>query len=287
MEWGLLAVVALIWGSSFLLIAEALESMPPAFITFSRLALGMVTLAFVPRSRRPIARADWPQLVAVSIFWMTIPFLLFPVAQQWVSSSTTGMLNGAVPIFSAVVASILLRRPPGAAQAAGLLVGFAGVGLVSFSGGAAGGSTAFGVFLVVLATACYGLAVNLAVPLQQRYGSLPVLWRALGVATACTAPFALLSGGPHDITATGVASILTLGVLGTGLAFVAMTTLAGRTGGTRSATAIYFIPVVALILGVAVRGESVTAMAIVGVALTLGGAFLVSRREAGRVTQRH
>jgi drug/metabolite transporter (DMT)-like permease len=74
--------------------------------------------------------------------------------------------------------------------------------------------------------------------------------------------------------------MVALGVFGTGLAFIAMAVLVGRAGATRGAVAIYFIPVVALILGVTVRGESVEPVSLAGVALILVGAILTSRREA-------
>ncbi len=78
---------------------------------------------------------------------------------------------------------------------------------------------------------------------------------------------------------TSLAAVLALGALGTGLAFVYMGTLVGRVGGTRAAFATYLIPVVAIVLGVAIRDETVAAIAIVGVALVIGGAILASRRD--------
>jgi drug/metabolite transporter (DMT)-like permease len=281
-EWGLLLFVAVVWGASPLFIAESLESLSPAVITTVRLALGAAALTLVPASRRRVAREDWLQIFALAVFWMAIPFSLFPIAQQWISSATAGMLNGAMPIFSATVAALLLRRLPGRHQAVGLVIGFVGVAAISLASGDTGGSATLGIVLILVALACYGLSVNLAVPLQQRYGSLPVLWRALLVATALTAPFSVAGGMPSDVTTTSWVSLLTLGILGTGFAFVAMGTLAGRTGGTRAASATYFLPIVAIVLGVLLRGDQVTPAAIVGVVLVLIGAALVTRREVIR-----
>ena len=70
-----------------------------------------------------------------------------------------------------------------------------------------------------------------------------------------------------------------LGVLGTGLAFVLMATLVGRVGGPRGSISIYFVPVVAIILGVAARGDNIEPAAIAGTALILLGAWIASRRE--------
>ena len=104
-EWALLAAVAAIWGSSFLFIAESLESFEPAFITAGRIMLGFATLAAFPAARRPIDRSDWPSVALIAVVWMAVPMFLFPVAQQWISSSQAGMINGAVPLFAAVVAA--------------------------------------------------------------------------------------------------------------------------------------------------------------------------------------
>lgn len=278
-EWGLLVGVALMWGSSFLWIEVGLESLRPGLVTLSRIALGAAALALVPRSRRPIRGEDWPRVALLGAVWTAVPFVLFPLAQQWIDSSTAGMINGAMPLFTAVVASLLLRSLPGARQAVGLVVGFTGVVLVTLSAAGGGSSTALGVGLVLCAVALYGLAANLAVPLQQRYGALPVVFRVQAVALALVLPFGLASVPGSRLALDGALAMAVLGFLSTGLAFVFMATLVGRAGATRGAVAIYFVPVVATVLGVAFRDETVSAPALVGVGLIVAGAYLTSRRE--------
>jgi drug/metabolite transporter (DMT)-like permease len=278
-EWGLLAAVAAIWGSSFLLIAEGLESFSPAFITSSRFVLGFATLFAFPSARRPVDKRDWPAIGAVSVAWMAVPMFMFPVAQQWISSSLAGMINGAVPLFAAVVAAVLLSRRPGTVQTVGLVVGFIGVALVSARGGSETANGYLGVGLLLFAVMCYGVGINLAVPLQQRHGALPVLLRALGLAALLTVPFGLLSMPTGSVSGSSLAALVALGSLGTGLAFVAMTTLVGKAGATRGAVATYFIPIVALILGVSFRGETASIWSLFGIALILAGAWFTSRKE--------
>lgn len=278
-EWALLLAVAAIWGSSFLFIAESLESFEPPFITASRFALGLVTLAAFPAARRPIARQDWPRVAGVAIVWMALPMYLFPVAQQWISSSLAGMINGAVPLFAALVAALLLGKPPARIQTIGLAVGFIGVAAVSLRGGGEFDNGYLGVGLILFAVACYGVGINLAVPLQHRYGALPVLLRALALATLLTIPLGLLALPDGGVSLSSTVSLVALGALGTGIAFVAMTTLVGRAGATRGSIATYFIPIVALLLGVAFRDESASQLALGGIALILIGAWLASRRE--------
>jgi drug/metabolite transporter (DMT)-like permease len=177
-EWLLLSGIALIWGSSFLFIDIGLETLRPGVVALARLGLGVATLALFPAARRPVDRQDLSRVAFLGVIWAGLPLLLFPIAQQWIDSSVAGMLNGAVPLFGAAWAVLLLRRPLGRAQTLGLLVGFAGVVAISWPELQGSRATTLGAALVLVAVACYGLAVNLAVPLQQRHGALPVLLRA-------------------------------------------------------------------------------------------------------------
>ena len=278
-EWLLLASIAMIWGSSFLVIDIGLETLRPGVIALSRVALGVAALSLFPAARRPIGREDRARVAFLGVIWAGLPLILFPVAQQWIDSSVAGMLNGAVPLAGAAWAVLLLRRPLPRTHAIGLLVGFAGVLAISWPELQGSRATMLGTSLVVLAVICYGLAVNLAVPLQQRHGALPVLLRAQLAALVLLLPFGLWGlRGSHFAWGPALA-MLPLGILGTGLAFVLMTTLVGRVGGPRGAVATYFIPVVAIVLGVLLLDERVAAAAVAGTALVVGGAWLTSRRE--------
>ena len=146
--------------------------------------LGAVCLACFPGTRARVERVDWPRIVLLGLTWMAVPLLLYPVAQQWVDSSTAGAINGTMPLFSAALAALLLRRLPGPAQLGGLAVGFTGVLLVTLSEATGAGGSPLGIGLLLFSTVLYAVAFNLAVPLTQRYGSLPVLLRAQLVAVA-------------------------------------------------------------------------------------------------------
>jgi drug/metabolite transporter (DMT)-like permease len=222
---------------------------------------------------------DWPRLALLGAIWVAVPFTLFPVAQQWIASSMAGMLNAAMPIMTALVTVALARRLPGPWQAVGLAVGMVGIAAVGWESLGEGSTTALGVVLVMIAVLCYSVSVNLAVPLQQRYGTLRVMLRVLIVATVLTAP----GGVPGIASATpdlgAIASVSVLGFLGTGLAFVAMGTLVGRVGATRGAITTYLMPVVSITLGAVVLDERIPGPARVGIVLVLGGAWLVTRAE--------
>jgi drug/metabolite transporter (DMT)-like permease len=279
-DWLLFGTVGTIWGSSFLFMAIGLEAFHPGLVTWLRILLGAAALWVVPGVRAaPIERADRVRLLVLSIAWVAIPFTLFPLAQGSVNSAIAGMLNGAVPIFAAVIAAILHRRPPGSRQLVGIPVGFLGVAAIALSAAGEGSSQAVGVVLILVATICYGFAFNIAAPLQQRYGSLPVMARILAIAAVLTAPFGLWSIPSSAFTWPALAATTAVGVLGTGVAFVLMGRLVGRVGPTRASIVGYLIPVVALALGVLLRGDEVGPFAVLGVALVVVGAYLTSRRE--------
>lgn len=275
----MLAAIALIWGSSFLFMAIGLESFRPGVVTLARVGLGAATLALVPAARRGIERSDVGRVALLGVIWIGIPLSLFPIAQQWIDSSVAGMLNGAVPITSVVWATVLLRALPGWRQLGGLAIGFVGVVAISLPEVVDSSATAVGTFLVIVAIVLYGLATNVAVPLQQKYGALPVLFRAQLAALVIVVPYGLLEVRGSTWSWSAALAMIPLGMLGTALAFVFMATLVGRVGGPRGAIAIYFVPVVAIVLGVAFRDETIAPLAAMGVVLVLAGAWVASRRE--------
>lgn len=279
MEWSLLAGIGLMWGSSFIFMAEGLEAFEPGLVTLLRIALGTATVAIARRARRPVAREDWGRIAVLGLVWMAAPLLLFPIAQQWIDSSLAGMLNGAMPLFAAVTAAVLLRRAPRTVQVIGLVLGFTGVIAIAWPAVQGASVTALGAALVILATVFYGIAANLTVPLQQKYGALAVVLRAQLVALLAVLPFGLASLPGSNFQWSSALAMVPLGVGGTGLAFLAMATLVGRAGATRGAVAIYFIPVVATLLGVIVRDESVQLLQLGGLVLVLTSAWLTSRRD--------
>ncbi|MEN8041484.1 MAG: DMT family transporter, partial [Actinomycetota bacterium] len=278
-EWGLLGGIALIWGSSFVFMAIGLDAFNPGVITLARIGLGTAALALIPRARTGIDRGDRARVFSLGIIWIAIPLLIFPIAQQWIDSAVAGMLNGAVPITSAMFATLFLRRLPGWRQLLGIAIGFVGIVAISAPELADSSATALGAGLVILAVVLYGLSTNLAVPLQQKYGALPVLLQAQLAALVIVVPVGIVQIPGSTWAWPSALAMVPLGVLGTGLAFVLMATLVGRVGGPRGSIAIYFVPVVAIVLGIVVRGDVVEPIAIAGAVLVLIGAWIASRRE--------
>ncbi len=279
-DWALFVSLSGIWGSSFLLMAIGLDNFHPGLVTLLRVGFGASFMFALPKAKSiRIPREDWPRIVTTSIAWIVIPFTLFPIAQQWIASGVAGMLNGATPIFTAIVASIMLRQLPGRRQMIGLVIGFVGMVAIALPSADSGTTAAIGVVLVLIATMGYALATNIVAPLLQKYGPIPVVARVQWVATLGVLPFGLWGATQSTFAISSLLAMLAVGVLGTGLAFVLMGDLIGSVGPTRATFITYMIPVVALILGVVFRSEQISPIAVVGVALVIVGAFLASRRE--------
>jgi drug/metabolite transporter (DMT)-like permease len=268
-DWLFVAFPGLIWGASFLFIAEGLKAVGPKGVAFIRLFVGVATLALFPAARQAVERSAWPRIALVGVLWF----------EQRVSSALTGMLNAAVPLFTALVATAIARRVPERRVTLGLAVGLVGAGLMAWPTMRESHSSVVGVLLILAAVISYGFALNLARPLQQQYGALPVVVRAQAVATILTAPLGVPDVVAARWTPAPFFSLLTLGVLGTGLAFVSMAIAAGRLGATRASAAAFLIPPVALVLGVLAQGEHVAPLSIAGSAVCVGGALLMRSRQ--------
>jgi len=274
----------LIWGSSFYLIAEGLDSFQPFVVTWMRIMFGFLVVVSVPTTRRPVPRSSWPMLALLGVVWLAVPLSLFPLAEERVSSSVTGMLNGATPIFAAIVAALIVRRLPPQRQIVGLGVGLVGIVLIAAPTWSDGGSSsAAGVLMILAALMCYGVAINIAAPLQRQLGALPVIGRMLAVALVLVSPLGIASITGSDFSWSSALAVAVLGAFGTGLAYVLMASNAGRYGGTRASSTTYLIPAVSVVLGVTLRGDSVEWIALAGCAVALAGAYLVNtavRRSA-------
>jgi drug/metabolite transporter (DMT)-like permease len=278
-DWLILLAPGIIWGASFLFIAEALNAIGPCGVTFVRILVGFGTLALLPAARGPILRSDRAAVALLGVLWLAFPLSMFPFAEQRVSSALTGMLNGANPLFTAIVAFALARQLPSRRLAAGLAVGLVGTVLVALPTVHEGRSSLEGVLLILAAVISYGFALNLARPLQQRNGALPVIWRAQAVALVLTAPLGVPDLIAARWTPGPVLALIALGALGTGLAYVLLAVAAGRFGATRASATTFLIPAVALVLGVTVRGERVAVLSVIGGAICVAGAWLTRRAQ--------
>jgi drug/metabolite transporter (DMT)-like permease len=275
--WLLLIIPGLIWGASFLFMAEGLRSIGPSGVAFVRIAVGFATLALFPAARKPVDRSDWGAVAWLGLLWFAFPLSMFPFAEQRVSSALTGMLNGANPLFATIVASYMARSAPSRGVAAGLAVGLTGTVLMAIPAMGEGHSSAIGVAMILAALVSYGFALSIARSLQQKYGGVPVIWRAQAVGMILTAPLGIPDAFTAHWSMIPVLSLLALGAFGTAIANVLMASAAGRFGASRASGTTFLIPVVALVLGVALLHEKVALLSVAGGLVCLIGAWLMKR----------
>jgi len=276
-DWTMVSAISVIWGSSFLFMAIGLESFEPGLVSLLRVGFGAATAAFLPGARKAVPREAWPRIVVLGFVWLAFPLTLFPIAQQWIDSSVAGMLNSAMPLMTLFIAWAAFSTPTGPRRLFGVLVGLVGIVLIGAPEASTAGTNAVGVLLVVLAVSSYGLAANIAGPLQRAHGSLPVISRALMVATLFSLPLGLYAVPASSFSWSSLAACAAVGVGGTGIAYSLAATLVGRVGAVRMSIVTYIIPVVSVVLGVALNGETVSGWAIVGTGVVLAGALLSSR----------
>jgi len=276
-EWGLTFTIGLIWGSAFLWIAIGVDSLAPGVVALGRVALGAAVLATFPAARVRIPASDWGRLVVVAVAGNAAPAVLFAIAETELDSAVAGMLTSGTPLLSLVVASLLMWTLPGRDQTIGILLGFAGIVMMTLPSLGGANAAPTGVVLVLIATAGYALSGNLLVPLQQRYGGSAVTLWALLVSSVILLPYGWIGLADSEFRLGPVLAVVVLGVVGTGIARSLAATLAGRVGAPRMSTTTYLIPVVAIALGVIFRGETVEPIAIAGVIIVLAGAYLASR----------
>ncbi len=278
-DWSLIALIGIIWGASFLLIAISLRHFHPGLVTWMRVGLGALTLMMLPGSRKPIDKSDGSKIIWISILWTAIPFTLFPLAETHINSAITGLLNGGTPIFSGIIGALFFARKVGSSLASGIAAGFIGIAIISFASAAHSESAVIGIVMVLFATFCYGISTNLAGSLLQKYGSLPVMANMLGWAAIFTTPYGLYDLARSSFAWDSLIANFVLGVFGTGVAYALMGTLVGRVGATRATFVTYVIPVISLFLGVVFLHDVVSPLALIGVALVVSGVALASRKE--------
>ena len=282
-EWALSGVISLVWGSSFLFIAIAIDHVATPVVPLARTLFGALALACFPSARRMIERADFGRIVLLSGVWMGIPFLLYPMAEETTSTAITGMINGGLPVVTVVISALWLRRMPSVFRIVSVVIGFSGIALISFasvSGDEQGASADVrGVSLLLMALVCYGIAVNLAVPMQRKYGSLRLMLWVQSCACLWSMPLGVPALFDSNYSWSAVISLFVLGAVGTGLAFAVYGVLLGRSGTVRGMIGTFFTPIVGVFLGVAFRDEHIVWLAIVGMIIVVVGAIMTSRPD--------
>jgi drug/metabolite transporter (DMT)-like permease len=284
-DWAQLGLSAAIYGSAFLWISFALETLEPGLLSFGRTALGAAALALLPAARCRIGRADWGRLVVAAITSLAAPVYLIALAEQRIPSAVAGMFVSAIPLFTVVITSIETRTPPTRHRLTGLGIGSAGIALIVSSSVTGEGTELIGVVLVLVAMLSYSISTTVMAPLQQTYGALRVTLWVLIVASALLLPLGVLGTPGSSFAVKSTVALLVLGVVGTGIVWALFVGLVGRVGAVRASIVGYLIPIVALVLGVFVLNENVAFIQILGVAVALGGGYVISQYDRSALRQ--
>lgn len=276
-------ILSAIWGSSFLfmrLASAELGALPTAALRVTIASLFLLPL-LLAKGHGAALRQHWKPIFFVGLLNSGIPFVLYSFAVLHISTGLSSILNATVPLFGALVAWAWLGDKPTVSRSVGLAIGFGGVvllagGQASFKPNASGIAPAWAVLACLAATTCYALSASFT---KKHIPSLPPLVTAtgsqLGASLALALP-ALWFRPDHLPSATALWSLITVGVLCTGVAYILYFKLIENAGPARALTVTFLVPVFAIAYGVLLLGESVTAWMVACGAVILVGTALSS-----------
>ncbi len=314
--WLVFGALSAAWGSSFLFIKIGLEEgLPPLTLVTFRLLIAVAFLSIVlrlTRGRLPRQRATIYRLAALGLINVAIPFGLITWGELWIPSALASILNGLVPLFTIVIAAVLLRDEPITAnRLAGLVIGFVGAALLLSPQLATADPTVdstmmlLGELAVVVASLSYAFAavyirrtisgkplvddpIRGPRPLTPVETALPQCVSALAIIGVMALVFERPDGAfvvPPTLPAWF--AVGWLGIIGSGIAYLLFFRLISAWGATRTTLVTYVMPVVGIVLGVLVLGERLDAAEVIGAGLVIGGLVLANssmgqRRLFGR-----
>jgi drug/metabolite transporter (DMT)-like permease len=292
----ILTVLALIWGASFMLIKIADRELAPATLILGRLgsaALLLAAIAFVrlgPRATLAELRGAWRWLVVVGLVNTAIPFWLLSWGETRIDSGLASIIQGAVPIFNALLAFAFFREARvSGLRLLGLAIGFVGVALLV---GAQPEGKLLGALAVVAMALCYAIGTLIAGRHLRGTSPLVVALASTAVSTVAALPAGILQAPAGMWHGETIMAILVLGFVGTAIAYLLFFELIQRAGPNYATLVTYLVPPIALAYGAIFLGESFGATAFVALALILAGVALatgsvrLASRRAGRAEAR-
>ena len=269
-----------LWGSSFLMMKYALEELDPFQISFYRIFIGMVFINLLNIKKVNIPLSQHKYLALVGTLWMALPFFLFAKAEETISSSLAGLINGSTPIFISLIAYIVFKEKISNIQKTYLITGFLGIYLVSFGFNNFLLDLNLGAFLALLASISYGFAANIVQPLIKNYGSLNTLKIALRYG-ALFSLIALLPSSSLVLPTVEIAlfPMLLLGIGSSGIAFLSFYKLIDDVGAVAGSITVYIIPIFSVIFGYIFLEEYTSTIQMVGIFIVIISAYQFSKKR--------
>ncbi len=280
----LLAALALIWGSSYMLIKLGLETLPPLTIAAARIVLAAVVVSAIVwwrGERLPTGLNQWRPFMVMAMLSTVLPYFLIAWGEVRIDSGLTGILLGCMPLTTLVLAHLFTRDERlSRFKVMGLILGAAGLGILVGPDAMAGlGGHLLGELAVIAAAMCYAATTVYA---HRFIRSRPAVSSAatLLVASVIILPFALVLDTPWRLepSALSLAAVALLGIVGTGIATLIYFRLIRGAGATFTSTINYLIPPVSVLWGVLLLGESPTPRMAGAMVLILAGIGLINRK---------
>jgi drug/metabolite transporter (DMT)-like permease len=287
-----LVLLALIWGASFMFIKVELDAgIAPLHVALLRCVFGAAALLatlVLTRDRLPRDRSLYPHLLVIATLMNAVPFALFAYGETEVSSLLAGIFNSLTPLMTMLFSlGVLPDERPTPERIAGITVGFAGVLVVLAPWQEIGGGSLLGALACIGAATCYGLAFPY---LRRHLSGRPESAVAISAAQVTLGALLLLVVaplGPLPDELPGIdawLSILALGALGTGVAYVLNFNVVRSAGAQTASMVTYLVPVFAVVFGVSILDEPLSWHEPAGGALIIAGVALAQRRPARRTS---
>ena len=283
LAWLLLVLMALVWGSSFILMKKSLEVYSVVELGAGRLVMAFLFfIPFIFKSKNDIPKDRYPYLLASGLTGYIIPAFIFALAGSKLNSSLSGMLNSLSPLWTLIIGILLFKQPKKGFQIAGILLGLFGAGLIIFSKNTSDLNIVNPyALLIVVATCLYGLNTNNIV---KNLNMLPPTGAAaftfLFAGPICLTillftDFFAKAFNPQNWHSTGY--LMLLGVLGSGVTSIVYNKTVQLTSGLFASSVTYIIPIVAIMWGV-LDGEKIMVQHFVGMGVILTGIYLINKK---------
>ncbi len=288
-QWTALFILALIWGSSFILMKRGLESFSNSQVASIRIfASFMFFSPFFLKNLKFINRKNLKSLLIVGFLGSAIPAFLFTKAQTVIDSSLAGMLNSLTPMFTLIIGWLFYKSEINIRKITGILLGLTGAAGLIYNGSNIFNSIDIHSLLIVLATIFYGITANeIKTNLKEMDGARITM---LGFFFA--GPFAgvylLFSKFPDPGIDKNVYAnlgfVLILALFGTVLALILFNNLIKHTPILFSVSVTYLIPIIAIMWGIN-DGEVITLVDLLWIGIILLGVFIINKSKAVPVIQ--
>ncbi len=283
-NWLLLFFLALIWGSSFILIKRALMVLEPMQLACFRIAI--TCIAFLPYTimiRKQLDWSKWLMFLLVGLTTTGIPSFCFAFAQKYMSSASAGILNSLTPIFTLLVSVIVFKAKFQWGKLAGVLLGFAGAGLLVYNTGQGNlQGNVIGFLIILIATICYGFNANLVKQYFPNTKPLEVSAGAFSLVGIPAVLYLLFNKSTYTLLANsdnymGLLAVTVLSLMCTLLANLLFYGLVQKTNAVFSSSVTFLIPLVAALWGLW-DGEPLGVYHLISM-LCILGALLILRRK--------